>query len=106
MSSLDEFEDILKKNTPLAPLTWLKVGGPAEYFAEPRTQDELIRLVQRCQEEDIPLRMMGSGSNLLVRDEGVRGVVVRLTAEEFCRVSVNEQTARAGCGALLSQLIA
>ncbi|NOX53938.1 MAG: UDP-N-acetylmuramate dehydrogenase [Planctomycetes bacterium] len=106
MSSLDEFKDILEKNKPLAPLTWLKVGGTAEYFAEPRTQDELIRLVQRCQEEEIPLRVMGSGSNLLVRDEGVRGVVVRLTAEEFCRVSVNKETAQAGCGALLSQLIA
>lgn len=105
MSLLDEFSEIVRADEPLAPYTWLKVGGRAEFFAEPRDPEELARLIRYCHEHDIPVRVLGGGSNLLIRDEGVRGVVIRLSAEPFSRIEVKETTVRAGSGALLSKLI-
>ncbi len=63
---------------PLAPHTTLKVGGPAEFFVEPRDEEELARVWRAAREGDVPVRLLGSGANLLVRDEGVRGAVIRL----------------------------
>jgi UDP-N-acetylmuramate dehydrogenase len=105
MSSLDAFRDILQRDKPLAPLTWLNLGGPAQYFLEPRDRDELQRVVVACADEGVPLRVLGSGSNLLVRDEGVRGAVIRLSNASFAEVSVEGTTLRAGSGTLLSQAI-
>lgn len=64
---------------PLAPYTTMKVGGPADLFVEPRTPGELAATIRAARECDLPVRILGSGANLLIRDEGVRGVVVRLT---------------------------
>lgn len=63
----------------LGPYTTMKVGGPADYFVEPRTPDDLAAAFRAARECELPVRILGSGANLLVRDEGVRGVVVRLT---------------------------
>ena len=106
MSLLDEFSDITRRDVSLAELTWLKVGGAAEYFVEPRTVDELVSVVRCCHENDLGLRVLGAGSNLLVRDEGVRGVVLRLAGEEFRNVSVAGTRVTAGGAATLSQVIA
>ena len=62
MSFLDEFADILKRDEPLAPYTWLKVGGLAQFFLEPRSVDELTRAVKGCCHEGIPVRVLGGGS--------------------------------------------
>ena len=105
MSSLDDFSDILKADVPLADLTWLKVGGPAQYLAEPRSQEELQALVTCCHEQDLPVRLLGGGSNLLVRDDGVSGVVLSLSAPCFSEVTAEDDIVRAGGGALLSNLI-
>lgn len=69
----------VRREEPLAPYTTLKVGGPAEYFVEPRDPEELARVLAAARECDVPVRVLGSGANLLVRDAGVRGAVVRLT---------------------------
>ncbi|MBV8879511.1 MAG: UDP-N-acetylmuramate dehydrogenase [Planctomycetaceae bacterium] len=63
----------------LGPYTTMKVGGPADYFVEPRSPEELAAAFKAARECELPVRILGSGANLLVRDEGVRGVVVRLT---------------------------
>lgn len=63
---------------PLAPHTTMKVGGPAEFFVEPRNEEELAAVFLAARECDLPVRFLGSGANLLVRDEGVRGAVLRL----------------------------
>jgi UDP-N-acetylmuramate dehydrogenase len=105
MSSLDDFREITRADEPLAPYTWMKIGGPAQYFIEPRTVEELTAVVSVCHAEQIPVRLFGSGSNLLIRDEGVSGVVIRLTGEEFSFVEVEGTTVRSGAAALLSQLI-
>lgn len=69
----------VRSEVPLGPFTTMKVGGPAEYFVEPRDEDELARVLKVARECEVPVRVLGSGANLLVRDEGVRGAVIRLT---------------------------
>lgn len=105
MSSLDAFREILRRDDSLAPLTWLRIGGPAQYLAEPRNSGELEALLKVCAEEELPVHVLGSGSNVLVRDEGVSGVVVKLTAPDFAKVAIDGTTVRAGSGVLLSHLV-
>jgi UDP-N-acetylmuramate dehydrogenase len=102
---LAEFDAIIRRNEPLAPYTYLKLGGPAEMLVQPRSRAELSAVVRRCGEEDVPLRVLGSGCNMLVRDEGVGGAVLRLTEPAFCEVTVEGRRVRAGTGATVSALI-
>jgi UDP-N-acetylmuramate dehydrogenase len=103
---LEEFAAITRVREPLAPYTALKIGGPADALLEPRTPDELTAVVQRCVERQIPFRVLGAGGGLLVRDEGVPGVVLRLAAPTFAAVVVDGKRVRAGCGAPLAVVIA
>lgn len=105
MLLLDDFNDIVVRDEPLAKHTYFRLGGPADLFVRPRDLDELAAVVRRCLENDIPMHTLGGGSNVLVRDEGVRGVVLNLAAEEFADVQVQGSTVKAGSGALLSNLI-
>src|SRR4051794_26725349 len=105
MAGLAEFEEIIKRNEPLAPYTYLKLGGPAEMLIQPRSREELSAVVRRCYQERIPLRVLGSGCNLLVRDEGVPGAVLRLSEPAFTQVTVDGKRVRAGTGAAVSALI-
>jgi UDP-N-acetylmuramate dehydrogenase len=106
MSQLGEFAHILKAKESLAPYTLLKIGGPAEVFAQPGTVKELADLVQRCAQKRLPLRVLGGGGNVLARDEGVRGVVVRMAAPAFTVVTTDGKHVRAGAGATLAAVIA
>jgi len=105
MPWLNGLEKIIRANEPLAMHTWFQLGGPAEYLAEPRDREELVALVQRCHGEDMPVRMLGGGSNVLVRDEGVPGVVIRLIEPAFAEIRVEGATLTAGGGAALSRVI-
>ncbi len=105
MPSLEQFQDITRRDEPLAPYTWLKTGGAAQYLITPRNPDELIEVVRCCHQNHIPTRVLGGGSNLLVRDEGVPGVVLRLSDPAFSRITVEGTIVTAGSGASLSHLI-
>ncbi len=105
MPALAEFADIVKRNEPLAPYTHLRLGGPAELLVQPRTREELSAVVRQCFQEHLPLRVLGSGCNLLVRDEGVPGVVLRLSEPAFTQISVEGKLVRAATGASVSALI-
>jgi UDP-N-acetylmuramate dehydrogenase len=105
MGLLTGFEKIVRCGEPLAMHVWFQLGGPAEYFAEPETVDQLVELVRRCHEEGVPMRLLGQGSNILVRDEGVPGMVFRLTAPAFCDIRINGHTLVAGGGALLGRTV-
>lgn len=105
MSLLDTFPDITTPDQALAPLTWMKVGGLAQFVVQPRGADELQEVVTYCNQHEIPLRILGGGSNVMIRDEGVSGAVLRLTDASFAEIEVEGTTARAGSGALLSALI-
>lgn len=106
VAELAEFADIVKPSEPLAPYTLFKIGGPAEVLAQPRSVEELAKLVSRCVARKLPLRMLGAGCSLLVRDEGVSGVVLRLNHESFRQITAEGKRLRAGCGASVGALIA
>lgn len=89
----------------MAPYTWLKLGGPAQFFLTPRDPEELVRVLKSCHAQQIPVRVLGSGSNLLVRDEGVSGAVLRLESPRFSDIKVADRMVRAGAGALLSHVV-
>src|SRR5262247_2658043 len=78
MPPLAELEEIIRRNEPLAPYTHLRLGGPAEMLIQPRSLEELSRVVRLCSQQKIPLRVLGSGCNMMVRDEGARGAILRL----------------------------
>jgi UDP-N-acetylmuramate dehydrogenase len=103
---LNGLEHIVRKEEPLAPYTWFRLGGAAEYFAEPTSHDELSRLVERCRDEQVSVRLLGGGSDILVADDGVRGMVIHLAAPAFCGISVEGTVIDAGGGAKLSHVVA
>jgi UDP-N-acetylmuramate dehydrogenase len=102
---LEGFDEIVRRDQPLAPYINLKVGGPADMLVQPRSREELIGVVQQCFVKGIPLRVLGGGCNILVRDEGVPGVVVRLSEPAFTQITVEGKRVRAGTGAALSALV-
>jgi UDP-N-acetylmuramate dehydrogenase len=105
MAIFDELGDIVKRNEPLAPFTFLKLGGAAEMLIQPRSREQLSTIVKRCFQDRVPLRVLGTGCNLLVRDEGVPGVVLRLTESAFIQIAVQGKSVRAGTGAAVQSLI-
>jgi UDP-N-acetylmuramate dehydrogenase len=97
------FAGLLEVEEPLAPRTTWRIGGPAELLATPSGRSDLVTVVDHCHRNDLPWRVLGNGSNLLVRDEGVRGVVVRIR-RGLERVSLSGETVHAEAGALFPTL--
>ena len=81
----------LAENEPLAPVTWLRVGGPADLLFMPADEDDLADFM-RALPADVPVTVIGTGSNLLVRDGGIAGAVVRLSARGFGQVEREDAT--------------
>ena len=88
----------LTADAPLGPQTWLRTGGPAEVLFRPADADDLAAFLAALPPE-VPVMVLGVGSNLLVRDGGVRGVVIRLM-RGFTEIAVDGTQVRAGAGAL------
>ena len=89
---------------PLAKHTTLRVGGPAQFWVEPRTEAAFAELIRHCRRENLPLFVIGRGSNLLVRDGGISGVVVHPSGGDFDSVEVSGNEITAGVGAKLKQV--
>ncbi len=106
LALLTDFADITEARAPLAPYTALKVGGPAAALVRPRDVPELAALLTRCLGAGVPYRVLGGGGNILVRDEGFPGLVLRLDAAPFSAIRADGRRVRAGCGAPLSALVA
>ncbi|MFN9720823.1 MAG: UDP-N-acetylmuramate dehydrogenase [Planctomycetota bacterium] len=104
--SIEDFSEILRRNEPMAQHTWLRLGGPAQYFLTPRSEDELMSVIGTCRSQNIPIHIIGSGSNLLVRDEGVMGAVIRVVEPLLSSISVDGTSLTAGAGTLLSHVVA
>jgi UDP-N-acetylmuramate dehydrogenase len=103
---LKEFAEICKTDASLAPFTQLKLGGPADLLVQPRSRDELIAVVKRCAERQLRFRILGHGGNVLVHDEGVKGIVLRFSAPVFTQVAAQGRRLKAGCGATIAAVIA
>ncbi|MDD5199814.1 MAG: UDP-N-acetylmuramate--L-alanine ligase [Terrimicrobiaceae bacterium] len=91
---------------PLSRHTTLRVGGPAQFWIEPETEEGFAELVRYCFDEDVPFMVMGRGSNLLVRDGGIPGVVAHLSKGEFARQQAVGEEIHAGVGVRFKQLAA
>jgi UDP-N-acetylmuramate--L-alanine ligase/UDP-N-acetylenolpyruvoylglucosamine reductase len=89
---------------PLAKHTTLRVGGPAQFWVEPRDERAFADIIRFCRRENLPLFVIGRGSNLLVRDGGIRGVVVHPSGGEFDRIVVSGTRISAGAGAKLKEV--
>jgi UDP-N-acetylmuramate dehydrogenase len=99
----EAFGDRLEPNVPLAPLTTFKVGGAAEWFLEVRGADEVRRLMTLAHAAGVPVTILGGGSNVLVADTGVAGVVVRVHGGDVRQVEAS--TVRADAGVTINGLV-
>src|SRR4051794_37540027 len=95
----ERFAEIAKPNEALAAYTHLKVGGPAEMLVQPRSREELADVVRHCHGQKISFHVLGGGGNVLIRDEGVAGVVLRLSEPAFSQVTVEGRRVQCGAGA-------
>src|SRR5206468_11991523 len=98
-AAMPELRGRLLANEPLAPLTWFRVGGPAQVLFTPADEDDLAYFLAHLS-RDIAVYVVGVGSNLIVRDGGVPGVVIRLSPRGFGETSADGEFVSAGTAAL------
>ncbi len=85
---------------PMASHTTFRIGGPADYYVMPETTEELAEVLKVCKEEKVSYFILGNGSNLLVGDHGIRGVVIQLY-KNFDGIIIDGTTVTARAGAML-----
>jgi len=105
MSIFNGLDAAVETDYLLGPHTWYGLGGPADYFIRPHSVDGLKDVVLRSRENDLKVSVIGFGSNLLIGDEGVRGVVVRLDDTPFAQVRFDGGNLTAWAGASLKTLV-
>ena len=105
MNWLAELKAKVRKNESLKDKTTLRIGGQARFFCRPDNEKDLKELVVAARKNKIPIFVLGAGSNILVSDKGVSGLVLKLDSAAFRKVSLRKNTLEAGSGVFLSQLI-
>src|SRR5437764_2758582 len=98
-AAMPELRGRLLANQSLAPLTWFRVGGPAQVLFTPADEDDLAYFLSKLPGE-LSVYVIGVGSNLIVRDGGLSGVVIRLSPRGFGAASAEGDEVRAGTAAL------
>lgn len=89
----------IKTNEPLSRYTYTKTGGPADYLAFPTTRQELKDLLVRARKQKMPVTTLGNSSNLIIKDGGIRGLVIMLP--QFNKIEVRQQQITAEAGAAI-----
>ncbi|HJQ24982.1 MAG TPA: UDP-N-acetylmuramate dehydrogenase [Blastocatellia bacterium] len=98
-SGQDQFAQSLREDVPLAPLTTLGIGGPARFFADCTTVEALVAGIRWARNEDLPVFVLGGGSNVVVADSGFAGLVLRVSIGGIAVVADSQQTVvTAGAG--------
>ncbi len=105
MNIFSGLESIVEEKHPLSKHTWYGLGGPADYFIRPETVEHLKEVVLRCNENSVPMYVLGFGSNLLVSDDGLRAAVIKLESEHFSQINFSGEQITAWAGAELSRLV-
>ena len=101
---------VIRRDEPMAKHTTMRIGGPADVYVEPASEADLANVLKFCCDRDMPFFILGRGSNLLVRDGGVRGVVICLAHPYFSKIEVGQascrraEAARCGAGAKLKNV--
>ncbi len=94
----------IQENVPLSPLTTFKIGGPARFFVEVSSEEELIEALQYARNNDLRFFILGGGSNVLVNDAGFDGLVIRIRCIEFY-VDVEKNKIKVGAGVSLAKVV-
>ena len=93
----------VRENEPMAAHTSFGIGGPADVWAKPQTREDLIALIGMCEKKGFPYMIIGRGTNLLVRDGGIRGVVIDM--EQACgNLEAHQAAVTAGSGVSLNAM--
>ncbi|GIM28224.1 UDP-N-acetylenolpyruvoylglucosamine reductase [Clostridium polyendosporum] len=95
-------ENDIELNSPMGEHIYFKVGGPVDILVNPRSKEQVVKTIGLCKEYNVPYIIIGNGSNILVRDGGIRGVVIKICKLDNISVNCNEIVAE--CGALLSDV--
>jgi UDP-N-acetylenolpyruvoylglucosamine reductase len=95
---------MIRRNESLAKHTTLRVGGSADVYVEPASEDDLAGVLKFCGERNLPFFVIGRGSNLLVRDGGFRGVIICLAHASFSRIEIAGERLHCGAGAKLKNV--
>ena len=95
------FVDRFKQNEPMSRHTNFRIGGPAKYFVEAKTEEEVIEAVRIARENGVLFFVMGGGSNLLVADKGFDGLVIKMALRD---VKIEGTTVTAGAGVISAAL--
>ncbi len=90
-SSTSPSELVAKLYEPMLKHSTIRIGGPAQYWFEPSTFGAFATIVESCRDRGVPIRVLGRGSNLLVRDGGIRGAVIQPKGGEFGELRLNEK---------------
>ena len=102
-AELQGAQAIVRESVPLARETHVRIGGPAAFFVEPMTEDAVSAVVRACRDVDAPMHVLGGGSNLVVADDGVPGVVMRL--DRLNRFVHDGERLSAGAGVTLPSVV-
>jgi len=94
----------IKKNIKLAPYTSFGIGGPAEYFIEAKDANQIIEAIKWAKSKKIPFKILGGGSNILISDKGIRGLVIKIVSCQWSVVS-GQLNCDAGCPAHLISMV-
>ena len=95
---------LIRRDEPLAKHTTMRIGGPADVYIEPASEADLANVLKFCADRNVPFFILGRGSNLLVRDGGVRGVVICLAHPHFSRIEIVGERLHCGAGAKLKNV--
>ena len=101
ISKLIDEERVLL-NEPMSKHTTFRIGGPADLFVKVQNLEELEQIIKICNEKNIPLTVIGNGSNVLVKDEGIRGITIKLDFKDYR--FIDDETIEVGAGLLLSKV--
>ncbi len=104
MSWWSEFASRIERDAPIGRQTWLRLGGRARYLYRPRDDKDLALLMIRAKNEDVPLKVLGGGANVLISDDGFDGVVVRLDDDAFRAINRRSSSLDVGAGVDLMPL--
>jgi len=106
MKYLQGFEATIYQDEPLKKYTSMRVGGPAKVFCIPETREALVEIIQELKRHNEPFRILGKGSNLIVRDEGVDTVVLKIDEQALGQLEIDKTNIRAEAGVKLGRLVA
>ena len=97
---IKKFNNYITKNTKLSNYNWFNLGGSAEYFFKPKNKNQLIEFLKENKKNKLKITILGAGSNILIRDNGIKGVVIKLGAG-FSEINIiDNEIIQVGAGAL------